>query len=515
MPRLLPLLSVVLITGCTVGPNYQAPQTTAPDAWFEFALAPATPPDPVGDTTGPTSRPASVLSRGPVPVAWWTSFKDAKLDDLIVRATRANLDLRRAAARVTEARAQRRGTASDALPALDIGGGYSHVRSGAGAIGGSSASAGSSGGGTSAPVAGSSGSTGAEFDIWQAGFDASWEIDVFGRVRRAVEAADAGLAAAVEDRRDVMITLLSDVARNYVELRGFQQQARIARENLDSQRETRKVIQTRFDRGLAPRLDLERTAAQVATTASAIPTFDANARQAAHRLAVLLGLQPQALANELLKENAIPAPPPSVPVGVPADLLRRRPDVRRAERQLAAAVARIGVATADLYPRFSLAGSLGLQSTDFGSLFNYASRIYSIGPQVSWNIFDAGRIRANIAVGTAQQEQLLATYEQTVLNALREVEDALIAYQRELDRRTTLAAAVNANQRAVALANELYTAGRTDFLSVLQAERDLFQSQDALVQSDRLVSSNLIALYKALGGGWELHEQAPQVARKD
>ncbi|HSI33232.1 MAG TPA: TolC family protein, partial [Tepidisphaeraceae bacterium] len=195
-----------------------------------------------------------------------------------------------------------------------------------------------------------------------------------------------------------------------------------------------------------------------------------------------------------------------------AELLRRRPDVRRAERQLAAATARVGVATADLYPRFSLVGSLGLQSTDFGSMFNYASRLYSIGPSVTWPIFDAGRIRANIAVNNAQLEQFLAAYEQTVLNALREVEDALIAYQRELDRRTTLAAAANANQRAVTLSNELYTAGRTDFLSVLQAERDLFQSQDALVQSDRLVSANLIALYKALGGGWELHEP---VARND
>ncbi|MEZ0267428.1 MAG: TolC family protein, partial [Phycisphaerae bacterium] len=354
--------------------------------------------------------------------------------------------------------------------------------------------------------------TGAEATIWRTGFDASWEIDVFGRVRRSVEAADADLAAAVEDRRDVMITLLADVARNYVELRGFQQQAKIARENLVSQRETRKVIQTRFERGLAPRLDIERTAAQVATTASAIPTFDAAARQAAHRLAVLLGLRPQALADELLKEAVIPAPPPSVPVGVPAELLRRRPDVRRAERQLAAATARVGVATADLYPRFSLVGSLGLQSTDFGSMFNYASRLYSIGPSVTWPIFDAGRIRANIAVNNAQLEEFLAAYEQSVLTALREVEDALIAYQRELDRRTTLAAAANANQRAVTLSNELYTAGRTDFLSVLQAERDLFQSQDALVQSDRLVSANLIALYKALGGGWELHEP---VARND
>jgi NodT family efflux transporter outer membrane factor (OMF) lipoprotein len=239
----------------------------------------------------------------------------------------------------------------------------------------------------------------------------------------------------------------------------------------------------------------------VATTASAIPSLDALARQSIHRLGVLLGEPPMALAEALAPPQQIPKPPPDVPVGLPSDLLRRRPDVRRAERRLAASTARIGAATADLFPRFSLTGSLGTQAGEAKGLFNYANRFYSIGPRVSWPIFDAGRIRANIRVQNAREEQALAAYEQTVLLALRDVEDALVGYLREEDRRRTLATAAEANRRAVELANQLYNAGRTDFLNVLQAQRDLFASQDALVQSDRLVSTNLVALYKALGGG--------------
>jgi len=500
------ILSLAILTSvsaCTVGPNYAPPQELPPDAWFEFAVSPTTRPE--GSATGPTSRPTSVLTRGPIPVAWWTTFHDPKLDDLIIRAARSNLDLRRAQSRIVEARAQRRVTAADAYPELNTSGSYTHSRAGFAGIGGGAAGGSTTGGGSSNSA--TSGSSAGEFDLFQAGFDASWEIDVFGRVRRSVEAADADIQAAIEDRRDVMVSLLAEVARNYVELRGFQQQTRIARENLVSQRETLGVTKQRLERGLATSLDTARAQAQVATTASQIPSLDASARQAAHRLAVLLGLQPQALADELLREAVIPTPPPSVPVGIPAELLRRRPDIRRAERQLAALTARVGVATADLYPRFALSGSLGLQSADFGSLFNYASRIYSIGPSISWPIFDAGRIRANIEVTNAQQEGALLAYQQTVLTAYRDVEDALIMYTRELERRNTLAAAAAANQQATNLANELYTAGRTDFLSVLQAQRDLFQSQDALVQSDRLVSSNLIALYKALGGGWEIESR--------
>jgi NodT family efflux transporter outer membrane factor (OMF) lipoprotein len=211
-----------------------------------------------------------------------------------------------------------------------------------------------------------------------------------------------------------------------------------------------------------------------------------------------------ALSDELSPPKPIPQAPPTVPVGVPSELLRRRPDIRRAERQLAASVARVGSATADLFPRFSLTGSLGLQSSKFTNLMEWGSRFWSIGPSVSWPIFDAGRIRGNIAVQNAREEQAVATYEQSVLTALQEVEDALVSYAKEEARRRQLADAADANRRAVDLANQLYAAGRTDFLSVLQAQRDLFASQDALIQSTSTVSTNLVALYKALGGGWEV-----------
>jgi NodT family efflux transporter outer membrane factor (OMF) lipoprotein len=250
----------------------------------------------------------------------------------------------------------------------------------------------------------------------------------------------------------------------------------------------------------------------VSTTASTIPTLEAGARMAIHRLGVLAGTTPNALSAELTPVQPIPQPPPQLPVGVPSDLLRRRPDIRRAERQLAASSARIGSATSDLFPKFSLTGSLGLQSPRSSELLNYTSRYWSIGPSISWPVFDAGRIRANIRATNAREEQAAAAYEQAVLTALQEVEDALVNYAKEEARRRTLADAADANRRAVKLANQLWAAGATDFLSVLQAQRDQFASEDALVQSDRTVSTNLVTLYKALGGGWESDQSSASKA---
>jgi len=288
-----------------------------------------------------------------------------------------------------------------------------------------------------------------------------------------------------------------------VELRGYQRQIVIARENLGAQQQTLNLTRDRLRAGVATDLDVARSQAQVSTTESTIPTLEAGARMAIHRLGVLAGAPPMALSASLSPARAIPRPPPQLPVGVPSALLRRRPDVRRAERQLAATSARIGVATSDLFPKFSLTGSLGLQSSRSGELLNYSSRFWSIGPSVSWPAFDAGRIRANIRAADARQERAAAAYEQAVLAAFADVEDALVNYAKEESRRRTLADAADANRRAVRLALQLNDVGKTDFLSVLQAQRDLFASEDALVQSERTVSTNLVALYKALGGGWE------------
>jgi outer membrane protein, multidrug efflux system len=325
-------------------------------------------------------------------------------------------------------------------------------------------------------------------------------------VRREVEAADADVAAAVEDRRDVLVTLLSDVARNYIELRGLQRQLDIAQRNIRSQRETLGLTQTRFNAGLSGELDVARSRALVAGSESALPVIETNIKASLHRLAVLLGEEPNALKRELEASRPIPVHGPEVPLGLPSELLRRRPDIRRAERQLAAATARVGVATADLFPRFSLTGALGLQSDQLRDLGSWDSRFWSIGPSVSWPVLDFGRIRSNIRVQDARAEQALVTYQRSVLVALEDVENALVRYAKEQTRRQYLQEAVVANRRAVELGQELYTRGLVDFLSVLESQRQLFQSEDQLVQSEQLVAAQLVALYKALGGGWMIEQ---------
>ena len=333
---------------------------------------------------------------------------------------------------------------------------------------------------------------------------------MFGGVRRQVEAADADIEAGVEGRRDVLVSLLAEVARDYLELRGTQRQLAIARANLASQQGTLRLTRERRQAGMGTQLDVSRAESEVATTAAQIPALDAQARAAVHRLGVLIGREPSALSERLSAEGnaasagTIPPVPPEVPVGLPSDVLRRRPDIRRAERELAAATARTGAATADLFPRFTLTGAGGLQTLNLGDLFQGNSAFYSIGPGVSWPVFDAGRIRSNIRVQGARQEQALIRYRQAVLSALRDVEDALSNYAAEQVRRQSLAEAVAADRQAVAVARDQYAQGVIDFLTVLDAERSLFRSEAALADSDRTVATDLVALYKALGGGWEV-----------
>ncbi|MFO0983260.1 MAG: efflux transporter outer membrane subunit [Planctomycetota bacterium] len=481
-PRLLAGAVVLGLASCTVGPDYQPAQVTVPAGWGELASA---------------APPASTPSADPPLTTWWTAFQDPLLDSLVERAVRANPDLHVAQARVREARAERGAAAADLLPAVDASLSYTRSRTSENAF--------PAGSGTAAPGGFRPGEV---TNLYQAGFDAAWEVDVFGGVRRAIEAADADLMAGIEDRRDVLVSLLAEVARNYIELRGTQHRSAIARANLAVQQETLGITRTRLAAGLASDLDVARAEAQVATTAAQIPSLEAAAHQSMHLLSLLLAQAPNALARELEPPTPIPAAPPQVPVGLPAALLRRRPDVRRAERELAAATARIGVATADLFPRFSLTGSLGLQSQRFKSSGDLDSRFWSLVPGVSWPVLDFGRTKSHIAAADAREEQALFAYQRTVLNSLREVEDALVAFTREQQRRQTLARAADSDRRAAELANELYQQGSTDFLSVLQAQRDLYAAEDALVTSDRSVSSDLVQLYKALGGGWEIEAPA-------
>ncbi len=460
----------LVLSACVVGPDYDPPQIDMPEKWHE-------------ESEGVVVSTSSPLS------SWWTLFDDTELDDLISRAVSANKNLKIAESRILEARARRTMTGADAWLGVGSSGMYSRSRRSQNA----SSSTGSSSIGPN--------------DLFQAGFDAGWEIDLFGKIRRALEAADADTAVAEENRRDVLVTLLSEVAGNYFELRGNQHRIALAHDNIAVLQQTLEMIQGRFAIGLSSRLDLARAKALLAAAESEIPILEAAVRSGAHRLAVLAGMAPSALIDEMEGQGTRLSQPVEVPIDLPSELLRRRPDIRRAERQLAGATAAIGVATAELFPTFSLSALIGLQSNNFSNLVTNGSRYWTIGPSLNWSIFDAGRIRAGIAERRAQQDQALLGYQQQVLTALEEVENALVAYDREKKTRKSLEETVVANQQAMMIADDMYKAGLVDFFNVLDSRRSLILSQDQLIQSKYRVFLHIIALYKALGGGWQVYDK--------
>ena len=466
---ILAVIWTTMLMGCAaVGPNYEKPRMEVPAQWSEM------PPEGVITEASPEG-----LTR------WWTLFEDPLLESLIERSLNQNKDLQIAQARIREARARRGVVAADFLPAVGTSGIYARSRTSENTVSGIAL----------------------EQDFFEAGFDANWEIDVFGGVRRSVEAADADIGASVESLRNVLVTLVSEVARNYLELRGNQLRALIAKENIKAQRHTLEMTQARFKVGLSSQLDIEQARAQLTATEAQIPGFETFIRQSIHRIGVLLGQPPGSLIDELMFEKPIATALPQVPLGLPSDLLRRRPDIQQAERELAAATARIGVATADLFPKFFLTGALGLQSMELSSFLNAGSRFWSVGPRVAWPLFAGGRIRSNIEAQNARQEQALIFYEQVVLTSMEEVENALVAYAREQATRRAIAESVAANQRAVEISQALYKKGLTDFLNVLVNQRFLYQAQDALAVSEQKVSTNLVALFKSLGGGWDVRDR--------
>jgi NodT family efflux transporter outer membrane factor (OMF) lipoprotein len=464
-------LLVVATYGCAVGPNYHPPASDVPVHWSE---AP------------PKSAPSTRAQ-----IDWWKTFHDPELDSLIDRAIRANLDMQLSEARIREARARRTIATSPLWPSLDAAGLYARRWQDVDVLGELSAGL--------QPV-----TLGAQpQNFFEAGFDASWELDLFGRARRSVEAAQADLEASLYDRGDVLLTLLAEVARNYIDLRGFQKQLDVAQSYLAAQQDTLGLTRARYEGGLASDLDVARAEAQVRATQSQIPTLETSYKDAVHRLSVLLDEPPGALIAELVTPAPIPVVPSELPADLPSDVLRQRPDLRRAERQLAAAAARVGVATADLYPRVFLLGSAGLDSLAASDFFRTDSKTWSVGPSISWPIFRAGQIVANIEVHEAEEQQALISYRQAILKALEEVENALVAHTREHNRYQALTEAVASNKRAVTLATQLYTSGLSDFLNVLDAQRNLFQTESEQAQSEAATAVDLVALYKALGGGWE------------
>jgi outer membrane protein, multidrug efflux system len=473
--RALGFVLLAFVLGCTVGPNYQKSEPVVPTNWGET------------ERVGITTKPLDVTR-------WWTLFGDEELDSLIDRAVRSNKDLKLAEAHIREARAQLKIAGSQAFPTIDTSGSYTRFNQSDNILGSQA---------------------GVKYSLFQAGFDASWEIDLFGGVRRGVEAAEADLAASQEDRRDVLVTLLGEVATNYLQVRGSQRRIAIAQDNIKAEQQTLELTKGRFEAGLGNMLAVTQSEALLATTEAKVPPLEISVRQAIHRLAVLLGLEPEALLGELLREGAIPPVPPEVPIGLPSELLRRRPDVRRAERQLAAATARIGVATAALFPSFSLTGSYGLQSTELSDFVTPGSRFWTLGPILQWPLFDAGKIRATIEVQNARQEQALFSYENAVLAALEDVENAIVTYSKDQDTRRSLLGAVQANSQAVEISSELYVKGLVDFLNVLASQQSLYQAEDQLVQNEQAVSTDLVGLFKALGGGWDILSAEAGQARGD
>jgi outer membrane protein, multidrug efflux system len=451
----------LLLNGCMVGPNYHRPDINTPSSW-------------AGQT-----GPQAAASQDARLIKWWADFNDSSFVSLIERAMKSNLDIKLAQERILQARASRGVVSAGLWPTVDATADYTRSR-------------------TPAPI----GQRARISNQFQTGWDAAWELDFFGGTRRNIEASDADIQAAIEDRRDVLVTLTAEVAVNYAELRGFQQRIIIAQDNLKAQQHSEGIVRQRFEGGFVSALDLANAEAQVATTLSQIPVFETSAQQSIYTIAVLLGQEPQSLLSELSPSAPIPMTPPEIPAGLPSEILRRRPDIRRTEAQIHAATARIGVATADLFPKFNLTGSVGYRNSDPGAL-QQRDNFWSVGPSVDWQIFNMGRVGANIDVQKALQRQSMLSYKKTILTALQDVENALIAYSKEKQHQQFLMDAVAANQKAVNLATQLYTEGQTDFLSVLDAQRSLFASEDALVQSTQNLVTDLIGLYKALGGGWD------------
>lgn len=483
-PLVITIAGALLLAGCKVGPDYHPPAETGPEAWVE--------PVP-SQQTGDASEP-----QGP----WWESFNDPILTDLVTRSAEANTDVRIAVERLREARAQRGVVSAAIFPQADLDGSFSNSRFSENGflkgLGGGGGGGGAGGGSLPGAVV-----PGQQINLWQAGLDASWEIDLFGRNRRAVEAAEAEIAAAAYAIGAVQLSIAAEVADGYAQLRGVQARHDLARSTLQSQQETLSIVAEQAAAGLASELDLSRAETQVASAAARIPELESAERIAIRRLEVLIGANPGTLDEQLSQAAPLPEPPEALNVGIPSDVLRRRPDVRIAERRLAAATARIGVATADLFPRFSLTGSFGFQSQEIGDLPEGDSRFWAIGPSVRWPILDFGRVRSNIAVQDARSEQALAAYEGTVLRALSDVEVALVRLSRERARAEQLDRAAASARRASSVAEELYRAGLLEFLDLLDAQRTQYTAEDAAAQADAAIVSDTVALYRALGGGWD------------
>jgi NodT family efflux transporter outer membrane factor (OMF) lipoprotein len=469
---LLGLTIAAAIPGCTVGPDYVSPEFEAPDHWTERQ-----------DARRGSDETALRRLRH-----WWSEFDDPMLNRLVDQAIAGNYDVKIATQRLVVARANRDIAASGFYPSVNFAAAAQRAVSS-----------------TTARFVPGIGPfpTASAFNTFQGGFDASWEIDVFGGIRRRVEAADASVGAAVEDRRDVLLSLLAELGVNYATLRASQERLAIAQRNITAARQAFTLTKQRFDRGLVSDIDVAQASAQLETFQAVVPQLEATIAATTHAIGVLLGRLPGDLEAELSKPGPVMPVPPSLPISMPSDVVRERPDIRRAERALASATAQVGVAVAQLFPRFDIPLSIGVLSSTIGQLLTGGSLAWGFGVTVSQPIFEGGRLDAQIRLTKAVAEQDRLAYEQTVLAAFRDVEDALVSFSSEERRRARIAAAVADNRKALDSATRLYGAGLTDFLRVLDSERSLYAAEDSLALSDLAKVLQTIALLKALGGGWQ------------
>lgn len=478
MRRALFALAALLPGACTVGPNYSRPATPVPSDYLE-----------------PHSKAA--LS-DPELGSWWTRFGDQKLDELVDQALAQNLDVEAAAARIREARTEERAAGAAALPQVSTNASVTRQRISENAIPvppGSGAGSGGSG-------AGGFGLPGSEFTIWRAGFDASWELDLFGKTRRSIEAAKARTGASIWNRRDVQVSAAAEVAGAYLQLRMLQKEIALASAELERQERSERLVKARVRGGLVTGQDLEQQRSELKGAAAAIPPLRAAAAVQIHKIGVLTGSLPEALEAELGTASLSPLSAPLVPAGLPSDLLRRRPDIRAAERSLAAATADIGVATADLYPSFSLSAAPALVSTALASLVTWGSRSFTAGASLDWPIFNGGRTRARIEAKNAEQDRALIAYRKTILTALEDVEDALSKIDNDQKEIADLEAGLGSARRAEGIARERYSGGLVTYSDVLEAEAKRIALENRVVEMMGSKALDTVALFKALGGGW-------------
>lgn len=485
--RFVPLLPglAMLLAGCAVGPDYQPPHAQTPGSYHDLASQEAS--KPLSAATNPL---------------WWKTFNDPQLDSLITRAIADNLTLQQAVLRIAGAReqlAQARGGLFPSLSGsakvtrqqlglkglLESNGVYNQVDS---------------------DVADQLNGLTHSVNLYQGSFDASWELDLWGKVRRQMEMANAQQQAAIEQRNDALVSLEAEVARAYLQLRGAQAVLKTLQEQIDIAQQTSELTQSQQRNGMAPLTDVENARAQLASLNAQLPQYQAQERQAMNGLAVLLGKTPGALDSELADTKPLPVLPKLVPVGIPATLARRRPDIRQAEATLHAQTANIGVSVAELFPSLSLTGQLGVRNTDASYLDNWSSHFYSIGPSLSIPIFQGGQLVSNVKLARAEQANAALAYRQTVLTALQDVENALVSYRADQQQLTALDETTDALQHAFDLATDSYRQGISTFLDVLDAQRQLAQAQAQSTQVRMQTALDLVALYKALGGGWEPYQ---------